>query len=847
MEVSVKVIVLAGLLAVSAASAQEQGDEIEFRALIQQVQSQRGNQLPDKALMIEDAKMRLTDCPTAYLELKKDEGHSRPDFARYSQYIFNRTYSWDEIPTAGGHCIYMTSPMDRSLTRSEADDFYTATKSEFPVVSSEPPQKSAEANPDPRTQHDPMPMRNSDKDLQKKNDASIGTLGAPKPNLSGLDPRVPVTQNIYPYNLITYVTSNGTQGSAVQVSPYVYMTAAHIVVNAATGYTYSDIKIYPGYGIAPVATSFQAADISYDSGYTAIPAHADQYAHDIAFIRAAIAHPQPYYPQRYVIRSSADGFVGPISPCPLGLYSSDPYLYAEDGEGWKTWYAGSMFPTSCRGWGTGIDNVTIVAGYPEVVNGNPITPQIIPYMDDTGFLLGTSIPSPNLVAELIHTCTGCLLFTGFGAWVSPGDSGGPVFVQDGDDTLLMGIIGSQQLNDDLLGGVGAGEFDYNYSFVDFNVNWTPATLVQITSPSSGGTYSPSSIPNLAATAGLLTSQLQWTSSIDGPLGSGGTIIVGNRLSAGQQTLTATVQGSTIAKASIQFTVSAPPPAVATVSPTQVVVAAYAPPGPFVVTYNASGYSSIDWWKSDNGSAFQFVFTTGGSGNFPGSILANTSYRFKMFPHGNSTNQLGNTVTVTGVLAAQTTFSLAPAFNIVATGRASGNVLIPATASPSTGPFNISWNAPGYSTLDLQGKINGGPWRTPVWITPSGNTGDNMPLGTTYHYRLFPHGDTTNVLATLDVTGMAAPAPTFSVNPAHVIVPVGATSGSFSLTWNAPGYQSLDYSGQINQSGTWSAPFNIPASTTTGDTLTVGTRYDYRFYPHGDTTHIIGTLSVTASH
>lgn len=246
------------------------------------------------------------------------------------------------------------------------------------------------------------------------------------------------------------------------------------------------------------------------------------------------------------------------------------------------------------------------------------------------------------------------------------------------------------------------------------------------------------------------------------------------------------------------------------------------PSPWACT-GPSG--SKTWPYVPVGSNTKFILTTNANGSTPSPILA--------------------TKTVTGVAGAQPTLKLVPKYNLVQTGATSGDVLIPATASPSEGPFTFTWNAPGYSSVDLVAQINGGSWTAPLQIAASGTTTQPMPLGTTYNYRLVPHGAASPIFATMSVRGIAAPAPTFSINPAHVIVPAGATEGNFSFNWNAPGYEYLNLTGQIN-GGAWSAPFAIQASGSSSMSIPVGSTYKYRFYPPNDTTHIIGTLSVTAS-
>jgi hypothetical protein len=157
---------------------------------------------------------------------------------------------------------------------------------------------------------------------------------------------------------------------------------------------------------------------------------------------------------------------------------------------------------------------------------------------------------------------------------------------------------------------------------------------------------------------------------------------------------------------------------------------------------------------------------------------------------------------------------------------------------------VGSTSPTATVVDIQGKINDGPWRTPVMVGTSGTNGDNLPLGTTYTYRLLPHGGST-VLATFSVTRVAAPTPSFTITPSHVTVPPGATTGPFAFTWSAPGYEYVDIQGRIN-GGPWRTPVVAPGIGHNGDNLPVNTTYEYRFFPHGDTAHVLGTLTVNAS-
>jgi len=179
-----------------------------------------------------------------------------------------------------------------------------------------------------------------------------------------------------------------------------------------------------------------------------------------------------------------------------------------------------------------------------------------------------------------------------------------------------------------------------------------------------------------------------------------------------------------------------------------------------------------------------------------------------------------------------------------------SVVVPYGAANA--PTTVSWNAPGYSSLDWCGKIGTGAWQFAGLVTPgSGSVGTPMPPNTTYGYRLYAHGAATNcpstgILASLSVTSTQGAQPTFRVTPSHVVVPLGQTTGSFTLSWNAPGYATLDLWGKVNN-GPWQFGLEILGSSSVGSPLDVGTTYSYRFYPHGNSTQLLGEISVSASH
>jgi hypothetical protein len=184
-----------------------------------------------------------------------------------------------------------------------------------------------------------------------------------------------------------------------------------------------------------------------------------------------------------------------------------------------------------------------------------------------------------------------------------------------------------------------------------------------------------------------------------------------------------------------------------------------------------------------------------------------------------------------------------------------------TASPSTvvvpygqtmGTTYMSWSS---NRSDICIWVKNNPGGNPTIWQCDRPSGANVPWiyvpingtgnGTTTFYMTTSHTSSTPYFKSTVVTGVPGARPTLTISPTHVIVPVGQTSGTFTMTWSAPGYPSVDIIGRIN-GGPWGDPFNIPASGTTGDNIPVGTTYDYEIVPHGGS-NVLATASVYASH
>ena len=629
-----------------------------------------------------------------------------------------------------------------------------------------------------------------------------------------------------------------TASSAVQVNTYVYMTAAHNVVGL-DGHFYLGVNVYPAYRLPSLSIPIPiVGNPVYDQRY--INSDADhRLAYDLAFVHTGTPRSLFNYATPWKIFAARDSGTSlpPVYFCSSLNSPTDPFYFLENGHG-NSWYD----DFDCLGYGA----TKNVVGYPDDAGGADNRTLRRPYRSLPVSLYGGPLGSQYF--ELYRRCSDCLPIVGIvNSHVSPGSSGGPLFGFAPGSLAgwrLLGIV-TNQVGGGQIDGLATADFDYNDPWVQSNISWSPSNPppVTITSPTEGATYDHNSVPNLVGSAGSQTAQLRWTSNIDGFLGTGGNVPVNGRLTTAAQTITASlgtqgVQGtageqtSTVSTVHISVTGSWIYQPRVYASPNPVVLPYGTPTRNVTISWTANSDSSN--WRTDisyrlNGGNYVYWKSDvpAGSDVFP--IHAGDAVTFYAYQH-HYDESAGNTVTVTGQAGAAPTLSASPS-----------TVLISPPAT--TGPFTLRWNAPGYPTLDLWGQIDNQPWHFGLTIPASGTSVASIPVGTTYRYRLFPHGDSTHVLAATAVSGVA---PTFSMTPAHVIVPAGATSGSFTMTWSVPGYPHLDLWGQVNNDP-WHFGLSIPASGATGSSIPVGTTYRYRFYPPGDSVNILGELSVYATH
>jgi len=189
-----------------------------------------------------------------------------------------------------------------------------------------------------------------------------------------------------------------------------------------------------------------------------------------------------------------------------------------------------------------------------------------------------------------------------------------------------------------------------------NVGWgqtqaavaNTAPSVSITSPSSNSSYAYNASVSFAASAndtedGVVTRNLNWTSNIDGPIGSGGSF--SRTLSSGTHTITASVTDSGGLVGSSQVVVTVAAPAAPSTTPT----------GPTLTarSYKVKGSQTVDLsWSGLSGSSVDVyrnggvVSTTANDGAATDSInkKGGGSYSYKVCVSGTST--CTNTASVT---------------------------------------------------------------------------------------------------------------------------------------------------------------------------------------------------------
>lgn len=770
---------------------------------------------------------------TSCQDLKEDSEAVRSAY-RNTGYIYNSLYSWKGVVLTNGNCYWLVLPVQRGLNADESKLLDAAIK--YGVT---PPQSQidngffpAEEQAEPKSSSAP-----------KSDNPDAVTATSPLVNFG------------FPYSAIALVMQNDVNvGTAFQVSPNVYVTAAHVVVTGDDR-PKSGLRLHPKYRM-PSTNNGLRIDVQNPQPYYSLSS-VQRTSNDYAFLRLNTAVPSDSYMQFHMLDSSLNiGFTTDSYGCSnYSLY--DPYRF----------YWGSNFTNTywndvgCQ-WGGTVKNV---AGYPAApggtsnINNKPYTSTNIGLYGGPG--------SDGRFYKLIKRCLQCLPVIGMTrSNISYGFSGSPIiglnpYVTD-LSPKIVGIVAEMATSSSgLVDGLASGFFDYNAGVFNSQINWVPSSLISISSPSEDGSYTSQNVPNLTANAGASTPQLVWRSDLDGLLGYGGNVSIAGRLRPGDHTITASIGSSVTVQSlpssedlsqskrtagatikTVHITITTPASSTFNLAPATVLIPATQSQGKFTYNWSAPAYPSLNLQSSINGGAWapSPPLAVPASATATDYISVGTNYVFRFMPN-NDTNVL-STLSVQGVAAPSPVFSANP--TTIVTNAASGN-------------STITWSAPGYAGLDWCGKLDSGAWLCGSLTTAaSGSTVVSVPVGSRYGYRFYPQGSPNqggayNLLGELFIQAVGTQQPTFSANPTHIVVPTSGTSGNTVITWSAPTYSGLDWCGRVNN-GAWAGGLQTGPVGSTVQPVPVGSTYGYRFYPSGQSgtcgaQNLLGELSVYATH
>lgn len=431
-----------------------------------------------------------------------------------AQYIHNETYVWAVVDASDGLCVEMISPVQRALTQNEARLFMAMHENGVPISAITAKRLSTETlRPRPTSalhsgfelNADTLPATADQSKTLYQNNASFRinfstTRKAPATMYPSMG---------QPFTEAVTMLQNGDNamgiatGSAVQVSPYVYVTAAHNVVNRANGVKYPGLALFPGHGTAQsYGGGIKAAASVVATGYVG-STETGSLSTDLAFIRVDQPRYLSKYPPIHAIYTTADvraGYPG------LGNTLQDPFAVTPSTQtfcydSFNRTYSDSvntsadfnyLSPTKyCLESGDNPQNWPILGntiktgaatfGYPDWVGtvNNTVAHSLY---------AGPSLMTSNQTGQALMYYTGANPVIGFKADVSPGNSGGPVFgyfhySERSKGITLLGIV-TNKLNSGPTSpfALAAGMFNYNQSFWQSNIGWTPDYRFLITSP-----------------------------------------------------------------------------------------------------------------------------------------------------------------------------------------------------------------------------------------------------------------------------------------------------------------------------------------------------------------------------
>jgi hypothetical protein len=763
---------------------------------------------------------RMVECTPRELEAAGVWGPQRAAQVDFDD-LGAADFMWEWAHSADGDtCLYSPAPIHRALTVDEAWDILILSQRPLPSTQFSTPVSPNGAKRKAGERID----TETEQSEQKKNQAKlVGSDSRVVPNVNSLGtPALALA-------LVHYTGASDQKehyATAIQVSPYVFITAAHVVVDQTSFAKNINLTVKPHYGLPDTSVSeIPVVSADYDPGFKVTDA-VHQWGHDIGFLGVGVPVAGPTVTPQ-LINSKADTGLKTGQPgCPLGNPQFDPLYIAGATADPKSWFNGDIPTTvsSTYGCARGIRSAqTYTIGYPAVAAGQANTNHS-PYIDYSGRFTGYGKMMPNQQYELYHpdanniTCSDCLAVEALKSWVTEGDSGGAVIGLANGTWTLVGIMTNEVKNNNSIGGLAAGDFDYNDPWIQSEMKWSPSggipPAVTITSPSDGETYNRNSIPDLVGWAGSQTGQIQWTSDIDGFLGTGGDVPIASRLTPAGHTITASLpasvavskptsgSGATVVASTILATIHI---TVIGVTPPKIV----ADPMQVIVPYgSASAQTKITWtvlcdcanWRTDiayklNGGPWVYWKNDARAGSDFFSVKPGDTVNFYAYQHHyDYTNSM--LITVTGTAGAQPQLT-APGQVVVPYGLASENV-------------TVSWSAPGFGQVSFYGTQN---LQNPGQIQCLGSAADTgagqigLAVGEKLTLWMLPNTSCvagtfatvlpTAPLGTASIIASAGAAPTLTATPKTVSIPTGQSSGGFTLSWAAPGYDQVSFYAQSN--------------------------------------------------
>lgn len=471
------IIALGGMAAPAAASAQDQdAGEVTLSSMLERVD-------PIRAQSVQAAQV---GCDSV----------DQRSLGEHQQYIYNAAYLWSEAVLDAGVCVFMKRPVTRKLSPAEAQRFITATESEFDVSTFPSPEQVD--HPDAGG----LPSRGSDKEFYIELDGR-DERSSMSDHLIESDTRQLVTSYGYPYRNVAMVqtgTSYVETGSAVQITPYVYVTAAHVVVNPANGQLMPNIQVFPANRMPHPTAPLPVASVDFDPTFSTTASNA-RLSKDLAFLRVNVARPLPNYPAVQTVYSNTE-----VPNSTIGSFG-DPWKFATNAHvpgcplSWRHLFytVSASAPSLCIPHSeVNVDRIAV--GYPDHVGTTDNTGLRYPY-ESFGLIWG--IP-PEYAT--VRPSQYALPVSGFGLLTSRGTSGGPVFGRV-TQRFLQHTVWYTRTHHSLLGVVtnalgsnpggympmtlATGRYYYNQSRWTSNFEWNPNTFWAYPNPvyASGGSGS----------------------------------------------------------------------------------------------------------------------------------------------------------------------------------------------------------------------------------------------------------------------------------------------------------------------------------------------------------------------